>query len=85
MDSSVFNRQRTTMPLTERGLLHLEDLGDDGLLLRRLGPRLDVPDDERDLHDVVHRRHEQVGQLQLLAPRVPVAPLQCTFIKTKST
>ena len=65
------------MPLlTERGLLHLEDLCDDGLLLWRLCPRLDVPDDERDLHDVMHGRHEKVRQLQLLAPRIPVAPLQ---------
>ena len=64
------------MQLTEGGLLHLEGLGDDGLLLGGLGARLDVADDERDLHDVVHGRHQQVRQLQLLAPRVTIAPLQ---------
>jgi hypothetical protein len=40
--------------LTERCLLHLKDLCDDGLLVGIVRSTLDVPDDERNLHDVVH-------------------------------
>ena len=61
--------------LTERAFFHFQDLGDDGLLLGVLRPRLDVFDDEGDLHDVVNRRDQEVGKLKLLATQITVAPL----------
>lgn len=45
-------------------------------LLRLLRPGLDVPQNERDLHDVLNGRHQQVRKLELLASRVPVTPLE---------
>jgi hypothetical protein len=61
--------------LTERVLLFLEDLLDEGALLEVLRAGLDVSQDERQLGDVLHRGHEQVRQLQLFAPPVLAAPL----------
>lgn len=62
--------------LTQGVLLGLDDLAHDGALLRLLRAGLNVPQDQRHLHDVLNGRHQQVRELELLAARVAVAPLQ---------
>ena len=62
--------------VAQRGLLALEDLIDDAPLPRVLCLGLYFLQQERDLHDMMDRRHQQVCQLQLLAPGVLVTPLK---------
>ena len=59
----------------ERGLLALQDLVDGVLLSRVLRLGLNLLEKERHLHDVVHGRHQEVRQLQLLTAGVLVTPL----------
>ena len=61
--------------VSQRGLLALEDLVDGLLLHRVLRLGLDLLEEERDLHDVMDRRHQEVRQLELLAARILVTPL----------
>ena len=63
------------MQLTQRRLLHLENLSDHSLFVDVLRLGLEVLDHQRDLHDVVDGRDQHVRQLELLAPRVTIAPL----------
>ena len=59
----------------ERGLLALQDLVDDFLLHWVLRLRLNLLEEERDLHDMMDGRHQEVGQLEFLTARVLVTPL----------
>ena len=61
--------------VSQRGLLALEDLVDGLLLHRVLRLGLNLLEEERDLHDVMDRRHQEVRQLELLAARILVTPL----------
>lgn len=62
--------------LAQARLLLVEDPQNGLLLLGVVGALLDLAQQQRHLHDVLHGRHEQVRQLELLAARVAVAPLR---------
>ncbi len=61
--------------LTDGIFLDLEDLSNEFLLRRLIRSALNVFENQRNLHDVLDGRDEEVSELELLAPRVLHAEL----------